>query len=100
MAPNPQKRQGAREAVVKVARLTQLAFALPVAALVGWFAGRLLDRALHTHWISIAGLIVGVVAGFILLFRMIASPATLAGTAYDPSAAQGPGFHDPKDKEK
>ncbi len=88
------------QALVKVERLTQMAFALPAAALVGWLAGAALDRVLHAHWLYIAGLVVGVVAGFILLFRMIASPSTLAGTAYDPSAARGPGFHDPKDEGK
>ncbi len=86
------------QALVKVERLTQMAFALPAAALVGWLLGTALDRLFHTHWIFIAGLVVGVVAGFILLFRMIASPATLAGTAYDPGAARGPGFNDRKDR--
>ncbi len=103
MAPNPQsekpngtvheKTNGSMQALVKVEKLTQIAFALPVAALIGWFAGAMLDRLLHTHWVYIAGLVLGVVAGFWLLFRMIASPGMLADTAYDPQAGKGPGFN-------
>ena len=91
--PQPGKPNSATQALVKVEKLTQIAFALPVAALIGWFAGTMLDRALHTHWIYIAGLVVGVVAGFVLLFRMIASPGLLADTAYEPQESKGPGFH-------
>lgn len=100
MPPNPQKSQGAARALVKVEQLTQMAFALPAAALVGWLLGAVVDRMLHTHWVYILGLVLGVIAGFILLFRLIASPATLAGTAYDPQAARGPGFDDRKDEKR
>ncbi len=80
------------QALVKAEKLTQIAFAVPVAVLVGWLLGAGLDRLLHRHWIYIAGLLVGGVAGFVQVFRMIAEPGTLAGTAIDPNAPKGPGF--------
>ncbi len=88
----PGKPSGSVQALVKAEKLTQIAFAVPVAVLVGWLLGAGLDRLLHRHWIYIAGLLVGCVAGFVQVFRMIAEPATLAGTAIDPSAPRGPGF--------
>ena len=87
------------QALVKVEKLTAIAFALPVAALVGWVVGGLLDRWLHQHWIWIVGLVVGVIAGFVQVFRMISAPGTLAATSYDFSANRGPGF-DRKEDEK
>ncbi len=94
----PGKQSGATQAIVKVEKLTAIAFALPVAALVGWVVGGLLDRWLHQHWIWIAGLVVGVVAGFVQVFRMISAPGTLAATSYDFSAGNGPGFEREKDE--
>jgi len=47
---------------------------------IGWFAGRLLDRWLHTSWIHLAGLLVGIVAGFIELIHL-ASKAESDGGA-------------------
>ena len=91
----PDKKSGSMQALVKVEKLTQIAFALPVAALVGWLLGALLDRWLHQHWIYIVGLVLGVIAGFVQVFRMISAPGTLAATAYDPDAAKGPGFEQP-----
>lgn len=88
------KPPGALSAIAKVEKLTQIAFTLPVAAAVGWFLGLLLDKAFHTHWIYIAGLIFGVVAGFVQLFRVISAPGWAAASAPDPTAPKGPGFAD------
>lgn len=93
-APRPQRASGSMRAVVKVEKLTQIALALPASLLVGWLAGAGLDRLLHSHWIYIAGLVVGAVAGFVQIIRLVADPGLLASTAYDPSAAPGPGFDD------
>ena len=54
---------------VQFARYSQLAFALPAATLMGWLIGAGLDRWLHTHWIYLAGIILGIVAGFVELLR-------------------------------
>ena len=54
-----------------VGEYTSLAFLLPVATLVGYVIGYLLDKAFHTHWIYIPGLILGIVSGFTQLIRQL-----------------------------
>jgi len=54
---------------LQFARYSQLAFALPAATLVGWLIGAALDRWLHTTWLYLAGILVGIAAGFIELIR-------------------------------
>jgi F0F1-type ATP synthase assembly protein I len=54
---------------VQLARYSQLAFVFPAATVAGWLIGAALDRWLHTTWLYIAGLIVGIVAGFVELIR-------------------------------
>lgn len=54
---------------VQFARYSQLAFALPAATLVGWMIGAALDRWLHTKWIYLAGILLGIAAGFVELIR-------------------------------
>jgi F0F1-type ATP synthase assembly protein I len=44
----------------------------PAATLVGWLIGTALDRWLHTTWIYIVGLVLGIVAGFVELIRIAA----------------------------
>lgn len=56
-----------------LARYSQLAFVFPAAIVVGWFLGSALDRWLHTTWIYLAGIILGIVAGFVELIRAAAS---------------------------
>jgi F0F1-type ATP synthase assembly protein I len=56
---------------VLVGEYTSLAFMLPLATLVGYAAGYLLDKAFHTHWIYIPGLILGIAAGFVQLIRQL-----------------------------
>jgi F0F1-type ATP synthase assembly protein I len=54
---------------VVVGEYTSLAFMLPLATLVGYVIGYLLDKAFGTHWIYIPGLIFGIAAGFVQLIR-------------------------------
>lgn len=54
---------------IQFARYSQLAFVFPAATVAGWLIGAALDRWLHTTWLYIAGLIVGIVAGFAELIR-------------------------------
>ena len=56
---------------VMVGEYMSLAFLLPVATMVGYGAGYLLDRAFGTHWIYIPGLIFGIAAGFVQLVRQL-----------------------------
>ena len=47
----------------------QIAMVFPAATVIGWLIGSALDRWLHTHWIYIVGLVLGIVAGFVELIR-------------------------------
>lgn len=44
---------------------------LPAAVVVGLLIGAALDKWLHTTWITLVGLLVGAVAGFAELIRLI-----------------------------
>ena len=57
------------ETLVKAESLLQLAFVLPAAVLIGWGAGALLDKWLHTDWIYIVGLLFGSAAGLVEVVR-------------------------------
>lgn len=54
---------GGLHAIAQAERLLQIAFVLPAAVLIGWGAGALLDKWLHTNWIYIVGLLFGSAAG-------------------------------------
>ncbi len=65
----PRRDGGGLQSLVKAERMVQIAFVLPAAVFIGWGAGRLLDRWLHTDWIYIAGLLFGAVAGLVEAVR-------------------------------
>ena len=56
----------------QVGNYVQLAFVFPTATVVGWLIGVALDKWLHTTWIYIAGLLLGIMAGFLELIRIVA----------------------------
>jgi len=56
---------------VQAGRYSQLAFILPAALVVGWLIGAALDRWLHTTWLYLAGILLGIAAGFIELIRTV-----------------------------
>jgi F0F1-type ATP synthase assembly protein I len=58
---------------LQMARYSQLAFTLPAATVVGWLIGAALDRWLHTTWLYLAGLFLGIAAGFVELIRAVTS---------------------------
>jgi F0F1-type ATP synthase assembly protein I len=58
---------------VQFARYSQLAFVLPACTVAGWLIGAGLDRWLHTTWIYLLGLLLGIVAGFVELIRTVMS---------------------------
>jgi F0F1-type ATP synthase assembly protein I len=59
--------------IIQVARYSQLAFLLPAATFVGWLLGAGLDRWLHTSWLYLGGLLLGIAAGFVELIRTVMS---------------------------
>jgi F0F1-type ATP synthase assembly protein I len=52
---------------VLAARYSQLALVLPAGVVVGWLLGSVLDRWLHTSWLYLIGICLGIVAGFVEL---------------------------------
>ncbi len=58
-----------RSGWIQLARYSQLAFVFPAATVAGWLIGAALDRWLHTTWLYLAGLILGIIAGFVELIR-------------------------------
>jgi F0F1-type ATP synthase assembly protein I len=56
---------------VQLAEYSQLAFILPACTVVGWLIGVGLDHWLHKTWIYLAGLLVGIAAGFVELVRTV-----------------------------
>ena len=68
MADDPNRKENP---AVVWARYSQIAFILPAAVVVGLLLGKLLDYWLHTHWIFLAGIIVGAIAGFVDIIRTV-----------------------------
>ena len=58
---------------VQLGRYSQIAFIFPTSTVAGWLVGLALDHWLHTHWLYLVGLILGIVAGFVELIRLVAS---------------------------
>jgi ATP synthase protein I len=55
----------------QMANLAQLGLIFPAATFIGWLIGTALDHWLHTTWLYLVGLIVGIVAGFVELVRTV-----------------------------
>ena len=70
---SPEKRDSdaKKNTWVQVGRYSQLALMLPAGTVVGWLLGSALDRWLHTTWISVVGLLLGIAAGMIELIRTV-----------------------------
>jgi F0F1-type ATP synthase assembly protein I len=66
-----------KSALVQLANYSQLAFIFPAATVAGWLVGLALDHWLHTTWLYLAGLIVGIIAGFVELIRTVTSSKNL-----------------------
>jgi F0F1-type ATP synthase assembly protein I len=67
----PEEDSPKRGFLLQIAKYSQLAFVLPAATAIGWLVGAGLDRWLHTTWLYLAGLILGIVAGFVDLIRTV-----------------------------
>ena len=64
------KAAGIVDAIVQAEKMIQVAFVLPCAAVIGWFAGWWLDKHLHQTWIALLGIVFGGVAGLVYVVRM------------------------------
>jgi len=71
LPPKPGKQSSSGlQSLVQAERLMQIAIVLPCALLIGWGAGWWVDNRFHTHWASIAGLLLGIAAGMVSAVRM------------------------------
>lgn len=70
-APDDKAPDSKRSFWLQFARYSQLAFIFPAALVVGWLLGAVLDRWLHTKWLYLAGILFGIAAGFLELFRAV-----------------------------
>ena len=68
--PNPQPEKHGLKGIVQTESLIQIALVLPIALLIGWGLGASLDRWLHQTWITVVGLILGMIAGMLEAVRM------------------------------
>jgi F0F1-type ATP synthase assembly protein I len=64
--PEPSKKNG----WAQFAKYSEIAFIFPAATVTGLLIGAALDRWLHTTWIFIVGLFVGIIAGFVQVVRI------------------------------
>lgn len=69
MSDDQGKDPGQKNPYVQMANYAQLAIIFPAATLIGWLIGVGFDRWLHTSWLYIVGLILGIIAGFVELIR-------------------------------
>jgi F0F1-type ATP synthase assembly protein I len=58
---------------IQLASYSQLAFIFPAATVAGWLIGVALDHWLHTTWLYLVGLFLGIIAGFVELIRAAVS---------------------------
>jgi F0F1-type ATP synthase assembly protein I len=73
MPPRDEDPLEKKSMLVQLANYSQLAFIFPAATVAGWLIGLALDHWLHTTWLYLAGLILGIVAGFVELIRTVTS---------------------------
>ena len=71
MCPTPDNQDSdeKKDFWLQFARYSQLAFVFPAALVVGWLIGAALDHWLHTTWLYLAGILLGIAAGFVELIR-------------------------------
>jgi F0F1-type ATP synthase assembly protein I len=69
MPDAPQKADQEKNVWRQIGRYSNLGFILPSAVVVGLVIGYALDHYFKTTWITLVGLLVGCVAGFVELIR-------------------------------
>lgn len=65
----PGRPKGALGDLVKAESMIQLAVALPLGCVVGWFLGHWLDGKLHQNWIGVVGILLGAAGGFLQIYN-------------------------------
>ncbi len=68
--PTP-KRPNPLGNIAQAESMLQLALAVPAGCFAGMLLGYLLDKHFHTHWMVVAGMVLGSAGGFIQIFTMV-----------------------------
>ncbi len=71
MADDQGDRKSLQTTAIAWARYSELAFIIPAAVVLGLLLGKLGDYFFHTHWLTLTGILIGAVAGFIQLIRTV-----------------------------
>jgi F0F1-type ATP synthase assembly protein I len=58
------------QGLVQAEKLMQIALVLPCAAVIGWGAGWWFDHHFGLKWVSVAGLVLGLIAGMVSAVRL------------------------------
>lgn len=99
--PIPEKKtaggmSGFLGAWVQAEKMIQIALILPCAAFIGWAAGAGLDHLLHQAWISMAGIVFGIIAGLVSAIKLTVVYSSRADGGNDGGANAGKGNSDTK----
>ena len=54
--------------LVQAESMIQIALAVPAGCFAGLLIGYLLDKHFHTHWMVVAGMLLGAAGGFVQIF--------------------------------
>jgi ATP synthase protein I len=68
------------DSIVQAEKMIQIALVLPCAAFIGWLGGAWLDSVFHQKWITMAGVVVGIVSGLVGAVRLTIAIAGGKGT--------------------
>jgi F0F1-type ATP synthase assembly protein I len=66
-----QQRSSFRAMMAQAARYSDLAFIIPAGIFAGWLLGVGLKHWLHRDWLVMAGVVLGVIAGFVGMMRRV-----------------------------
>ena len=70
--PSQEKERGVMaRGIMRADSIVEIALVLPLSTLVGWGLGEMLGRPWHATWPSIVGVILGAVAGFVQILRLV-----------------------------
>ena len=66
---DPQQRSSFRSLMAQAARYSDMAFIIPAGIFAGYLIGLALEHWLHRHWLMLACIVLGVIAGFVEMIR-------------------------------
>ena len=82
------------KAMMQAETAIQIGLMPPSAVGICWFLGAWADRAFHQHWIAIAGVIFGAIAGLTVVIRTVLASENKSSSGE--GARRGPGKGGPK----